>query len=269
MDRTFGLLPAPLIRAAGRLQFRLPFLAEPINFLGQLLTRGGVIQRGAGKGLRFNGRGCSPGYIAGTSEPLEQSLISKHLGPGKVFYDVGANAGFYAVIGARAVGTEGQVYAFEPLPALTARIRENAALNSMSHLAVIEAAISARDGHIALGVDSSLSMLNSIGGAVAAKEQVNVQTLRLDTFSADHRPPTLILIDIEGHEIQALEGALQTIATHKPILMIEVHYLGQTFVDFYERNLRPLGYEASTYEGQSLPKEAIRYHALIVPRGRQ
>jgi FkbM family methyltransferase len=265
MNTPFDLLPAPLIRAAGRLQFKFPFLSRPINFLGQLAARGGVIKRGAGKGLRFDGRGCSPGYIAGTSEPLEQSLILKYLLPGAVFYDVGANAGFYAIIGARSVGPTGQVYAFEPMPELANRVRQNANLNSMTNLEVVEAAVSSQDGSTTFGVQSSLSMLNSIGGAEASETKLTVQTLRLDTFSANHRPPTLILVDIEGDEIRALEGALQTIATHKPILMVEVHYLGQAFIEFFERSLRPLGYGALTYEGQSLPTEAVRYHALIVP----
>jgi FkbM family methyltransferase len=268
MNILFKLLPAPLIRAAGRLQFKLPFLAKPINFLGQLATRGSVIQRGAGKGLHFNGRGCLPGYIAGTSEPLEQSLLLKHLGPGGVFYDIGANAGFYAIIGARAVGPGGQVYAFEPMPQLADRVRENATLNSMSNLAVVQAAVSDKDGVTAFGVQSPLSGLGSIGRAGTTAEQVSVQTLRLDTFSAGHRPPTLILVDIEGDEIQALEGGMQTIATYYPILMVEVHYLGEAFVDFFERNLLPLGYQASTYEGQALrPEPSVRYHALLVPRG--
>jgi FkbM family methyltransferase len=267
MNTPFNLLPAPLIRAAGRLQFKFPFLAKPINFFGQLTTRGGVIQRGAGKGLRFNGRGCSPGYIAGTSEPLEQSLILKYLTPGAVFYDIGANAGFYAVIGARAVGRTGYVYAFEPMPALANRVRENANLNAMTNLAVVEAAVSSEDGAITFGVDSSLSMLNSIGSAGTARKQQSVQSLRLDTFSTDHRPPALILIDIEGGEIHALEGGLRTIETYHPVLMVEVHYHGKAFVDFFEQNLLPLGYQASTYDGQALPTEAIRYHALLIPKG--
>jgi FkbM family methyltransferase len=269
MNTPFKLLPAPLIRAAGRLQFKFPVLAKPINFLGQLATRGNVIQRGAGQGLRFNGRGCSPGYIAGTSEPLEQSLVMKYLAPGGVFYDIGANAGFYAVIGARAVGANGRVYAFEPMPELASRIRENATLNSMTNLETVEAAVSKEDGSATFGVQSPLSMLNSIGRSSAAKEQVKVRTLRLDSFSADHRPPTLILIDIEGDEIHALQGGLHTIETYRPVLMVEVHYVGEALIDFFERNLRPLGYKGSTYDGQPLPSEPIRYHALLVPTARQ
>src|SRR5258708_11709675 len=161
MTTLLRLVPARLIRAAGRLQFKVPFLAKPINFIGQKLASQGVILRGAGKGLRFNGRGCSPGYVAGTSHLLEQELLVKCLRPGAVFYDVGANAGFYAIIGARAVGPAGQVYAFEPMPKLVERIRENVALNSQTNVTVIEAAVSAQDGVTSFAPQTSLSILNS------------------------------------------------------------------------------------------------------------
>ncbi len=265
MTTLLRLVPAPLIRAAGRLQFKMPFLAKPINFIGQKLASQGVIQRGAGKGLRFNGRGCSPGYVAGTSHLLEQELLVKHLRPGAVFYDVGANAGFYAIIGARAVGTEGQVYAFEPMPRLVERIRENATLNSQTNVAVIEAAVSDRDGVVAFAAQGSLSMLSSIRAAGKVADTISVPSLRLDTFSLRNRPPDLILMDIEGDEVQALHGALQTISRSRPVLMIEIHYVGRAFVDFYERALKPLGYVGSTYDGKPLRTEKVHYHALLLP----
>jgi FkbM family methyltransferase len=262
------LLPAPVIRAAGRLQFKYPLLSKPINFAGKLLASKGVIQRGPGKGLRFDGTGCSPGYVAGTSEPLEQSLLSKYLTPGAVFYDVGANAGFYALIGAKIVGPTGLVYAFEPMPELANRVRRNALLNLMDNVMVVEGAVSNTDGTVSFGAQGSLSMLNSIRAADGGANQIAVRSLKLDTFCGENKPPSLVLIDIEGDEIQALEGALSTIENHRPILMVEVHYLGRLFIDFYEHHLSPLGYRASTYGGLPLKAEPIRYHALLLPRER-
>jgi FkbM family methyltransferase len=258
------LLPSPLIRATGRLQFKVPVLRKLINLVGHGLAREGVISRGAGKGLRFNARGCNPGYLAGTTEPLEQEILLKHSLLGGVFYDVGANAGFHAMIAARAVGPTGCVYAFEPTPTLAARLRDNAARNSFENVHVVEAAVSKIDGEINFGILSPLSVLNSVRTDQAA-DTVTVDSIRLDTFCADHRPPDLMLIDIEGSEIEALESGLQMIAQHCPVIMVEVHYLGQKFIDFVNRSLIPLRYTAMTYQGGALPIESIRYHALLVP----
>lgn len=150
------LLPSPVIRSVGDLQFKVPALRSLINLVGHSLAKEGVIQRGAGKGLRFNARGVNPGYLTGTSEPLEQELVLKHSPLGGVVYDLGANAGFYAMIAARAVGPSGCVYAFDPNPKAAARVRDNAARNFFEHVHVVEAAICAKDGKVKYNIQGPL-----------------------------------------------------------------------------------------------------------------
>ena len=257
-------VPAPLIRFAGRMQFRFPFLRGFVNFVGQSMAGKGTIQRGFGKGLLFDSRGCNPGYLAGTSEPLEQELVAKYSRPGAVVYDLGANAGFYAIIAAHSVGPEGAVYAFEPTPTLAQRIRENARSNGFANLHVIEMAVSGSDGAIRFGVSGPTSVINSIRAAESTTS-IEVGSVRLDTFCKTHPAPALLLIDIEGAELDALEGALGMIARHLPVIMVEVHWLGKGFIDFFERSLKPLGYVATTYEGKPLETGNTRYHALLLP----
>ena len=260
------LLPSPVIRAVGRLQFKAPVLRHLINLLGHGLAGEGVIQRGTGKGILFNARGCNPGYLAGTSEPLEQELLLRYCSLGGVVYDLGANAGFYAMIAARAVGPTGCVYAFEPTPALAVRLRDNATRNSFKNVQVVEAAVSAKDGQISFGIVGPLSVNNSVRTEQVA-ETLAVDSIRLDTFCPEHRPPDLLLIDIEGAEIEALESGLQMITQHRPVIMVEVHWLGQKFIDFFNRAFLPLRYRATTYQGGPLLCEDVRYHVLLVPDG--
>jgi hypothetical protein len=54
---------------------------------------------------------------------------------------------------------------------------------------------------------------------------------------------------MEGSEIEALESGLQMIAQHRPVIMVEVHWLGQKFIEFVNRALLPLQYTAMTYQG--------------------
>jgi FkbM family methyltransferase len=262
------LIPGFAFRAAWRLQFQLPFLKKLINLVGQaLVAEEGVIPRGMGKGLRFNGRGCNPGYLAGTSELLELEVLVRNCCLGGIVYDVGANCGYHAIIATRAVGPKGRVYAFEPMPMLAARIRDNAARNSFDNLRVIETAVSDIDGEISFGVVGPLSVINGMAmvGHPDTVDTVTVSSIRLDAFCVDHNRPDLLLIDVEGSEIKVLEGGLQMISQHRPVIMVEVHWLGQTFIDFFNQALRPLGYSAATYQGGPLCPETVRYHALLVP----
>jgi hypothetical protein len=87
------LLPAPFIRMAGRLWRNVPMLRGSIGLLGRTMAQEGRIAHGAGRGLWFNARGANPGYVAGTSEPLEQELVMKYLRPGAVVYNLGAKIG--------------------------------------------------------------------------------------------------------------------------------------------------------------------------------
>src|SRR5262245_32660483 len=92
-----SLLPASWIRAAGRLQFKLPVLgAVFVLFAREVLASKGVIRYAVGKGLRFDATGGQPGYLFGTAEPEEQTALAKYLRLRDVFYDIGANVGFFA-----------------------------------------------------------------------------------------------------------------------------------------------------------------------------
>jgi FkbM family methyltransferase len=199
----------------------------------------------------------------GTSEPVEQQVLAASLQPGDVFYDIGANAGFYAVIAARLVGDHGQVYAFEPTPELAERLKHNANLNGLSNLSVVEAAVCERSGSVRFA-SSDFHVGNSIA-LNPDSEWIDVKAIDLDSWAVGHPSPSVVMLDIEGSEIDALRGALGLISENLPILMVEVHWLGQRFIDFVESELAPLGYSASTYDGEPLPVEPQRYHALLRP----
>lgn len=250
---------------AGRLQFKFPILQFPLRKLASALTNGGpgAIRYGEGKGLIFNAEFCNPGFLLGTSEPLEQQMLAKLLKPGDVFYDVGANAGFYCVIAARLVGPEGKVYAFEPTPELADRVEENAGLNQFNHIEVIRVAVGDCDEEVKFGVGGGFSVSNSLNLATSESASITVSCITLDRFFLEHRAPTLILMDIEGAELKALHGAMECIRKHLPTIMVEVHWIGDPFLQFYESYLRPLGYVATTYDGQPLPEGNVRFHCLL------
>ena len=53
----------------------------------------------------------------GVWEPIEASFIRGRLKPGMTLLDIGANVGYFSILGARAVGPSGTVVAIEPEPA--------------------------------------------------------------------------------------------------------------------------------------------------------
>src|ERR1700687_2947568 len=65
--------------------------------------------------------------LLGEGEPRVQQAIEVYVHPGMTFYDLGANIGFFSLLGARLVGPEGRVVSFEADPVIAARLRENIA----------------------------------------------------------------------------------------------------------------------------------------------
>jgi len=124
------------------------------------------------------------GSIAfGNLETAVQEALVRHLGPGDVFYDIGANLGFFSLLAAHLVGLgEGHVYAFEPAPDNARAIRENAELNSIRNVAVIDKAVSARSGTGRLQIvdDQSWSKLEEYGEHPYTERLIDVELVAID-----------------------------------------------------------------------------------------
>jgi hypothetical protein len=88
------------------------------------------------------------GSIAGGNlESAVQEAMVRHLPHGAVFYDIGANLGFFSLLAAHLTGLgEGRVYAFEAAPDNAEAIRVNARLNRIENVEVIAKAVAARSG---------------------------------------------------------------------------------------------------------------------------
>lgn len=162
---------------------------------------------------------------------------------GKTVLDIGAHIGYHTLSFAQAVGKEGRVFSFEPNPFNRERLLKNSAENKdiSNRITVLGDAVSDKDGeetfvfgHKIENGSSSGSFLNRADTAwekSVYEEKIGfkktlVKTRSLDSMRSDgtvKNPPALIKIDVEGAEHFVLAGAMQTLATDRPMLLIEVH----------------------------------------------
>jgi FkbM family methyltransferase len=166
-------------------------------------------------------------YIRGTSELPVQNALAEVLSSGQVFYDVGANVGFFSLIAAKLVGDSGKVFAFEPLSENAEAMRRNARLNGMSNVTVVEAAVGSASGSGELHVtdwDGGSTLIKSALPHGNSECSRAVKVITLDDFVREnHVPlPSVIKIDVEGLEAEVLHGALETILVSRPTLIYEV-----------------------------------------------
>lgn len=264
-----SLLPPNVLRFVGRLQFKVPFLRPFIQAAARRFAAAdGVIRHGVGAGLRFNATGSAVGYLLGTSEIEEQELLARLLKPGDTFYDIGANVGFYSTISARLVGPNGHVYAFEPYGPSAEMAKRNAHLNNFSNVTVIQAAVGSEEGDVHLDTHTGQLSTHYRIARDNSRSTLEVPVTSIDLYAKRHKlhGPNVVMIDVEGGEIDVLRGMLTTLRSYRPIVMCEVHWTGDAFKRLVVGHLAELGYVASTYEGSPLPTMTSRYHALLQPR---
>src|SRR5712691_602322 len=133
--RVAGVMPISIIEWVSRTGARFPWLKRRLNWYRDTLrNQEETIQRGAGKGLRFNAGPSNIGFILGNADPDVQNALQTLVHPGDVIYDVGANVGFFTVIAARLTGPSGRVVAFEPIDENRHVLEANARSNGFSQV---------------------------------------------------------------------------------------------------------------------------------------
>lgn len=220
------------------------------------------ISRGPMAGMRWRRRNCLPfWYHLGIYEPETSRFLAAHLRPGDTFWDIGANAGYHTLMGARAVGARGRVVAVEPDPGTCEILREQLALNGIGHCTVVQAAVADRTGSVRLVQRASDPRGNALqeidNPAIDNKvgNLVEVLSLTLADLAARHPLPRLIKMDVEGAEVLALPGgrALLCGPGRPERLLVAVH--GDDVRDFCRAFLLEMGYtleEAPELDAHSL-----------------
>jgi FkbM family methyltransferase len=137
--------------------------------------------------------------------------IWRLLEAGELAVDVGANIGYMTSIMAARVGTCGSVIAFEPHPDLFLILESNIFRWHSFDLERVKSyriALSNRIGVGALKVpddfelNRGLASLNESG----AGDDIRVEVGRLENYIGDRQDVALLKVDVEGHELQVLQG---------------------------------------------------------------
>ena len=151
-------------------------------------------------------------------EPVVQLAVRDHVRPGDIAFDVGANAGAFALQMSRQAGPRGVVCAFEASPRIIGRTQHNLLAAACHNTTLYHRAIWHRSGDfvsIAHGSHLNDRVEEGAGG-------IPVPTLALDDFiAATGLQPSFIKMDIEGAELDALRGSARLIAEGRPIMALE------------------------------------------------
>ena len=150
------------------------------------------------------------------------------LKPGDVAWDVGANTGFYSLLMGALVGDSGRVIGLEPNRSVFEQFQRN--VSGDATVTPLCKGLSNRNGTACFVSPAGFSPVGCIGAGVLNGSDATVTTIEIvrgdDLIGASKLPqPTFLKIDVEGHELEAIEG-LQTVLAHPQCkaVLVEVHF---------------------------------------------
>lgn len=163
----------------------------------------------------------APTVVAGRPyEPEVRHVLARLRDLDPVFVDCGANHGYWSILASGPALRYGRVLALEASPRTFRALARNAALNG-ERFALRHAAVAARSGERVRLVAEAHHAVTRIPVAGEIADGPEVTTITIDDALAERgwtRGPYLLKLDVEGHEIPAVDGAREVCAQDHAIV---------------------------------------------------
>jgi FkbM family methyltransferase len=187
--------------------------------------------------------------------PLIRLLQSQNTSAWTCF-DVGANVGAITLALAKLTGPGGKVYSFEPGPPNLRRLRDNLNLNPelAERVVMIATGVGRAPGELCWAEEKG-----NPGNALLGKSGTHeIKIITLDDFVRERAISKLdfVKIDVEGMELDVMQGAAETLRRFHPMLYFETlpRYTetgsGATFADIHDFLVKELGYTLHRIDSQ-------------------
>ena len=168
--------------------------------------------------VKASTKGIEPGLIRHLKRVIRDTGKTSYN-----FFDIGANYGFVSLALRAGDPNISQVVMFEPHPRLHGLLEESISLNQFRNVKVEHLAVGDQVGKIKVNIyenTANVLTLNENTGRGA----VDVDQMPIDKYVADTGiQPDFIKIDVDGYEINVLNGMRNTIAACRPVIVVETN----------------------------------------------
>lgn len=161
-------------------------------------------------------------FSNGTYEEGTVDQLKKLLQPGNTFLDIGANIGWMSLVGSKAVGANGKVFAIEANPNTLPILQHNLALNNATNVEVFGIAVSDQPGEALLFENWNVNRGGASLLSQDGEQGIEVKVETLDRLFAPETSLHVVKIDVEGLEPQVITGGREWFSTQKPVFIFEI-----------------------------------------------
>jgi FkbM family methyltransferase len=191
-------------------------------------------------------------FFNGGYEKDSVKKLNELLPQGGVFFDLGANIGMYSLNLCRKAKA---VFAFEATKRTYDKLNKTIEGNGIKNIHLSFNAVDDKDDKevsIFFGDGASGTENNGANSMHKGREEANkVRTIRLDTYIEREGISNIdiIKIDIEGNELYALRGGIESIKKFRPIIFCEINprlnvQAGYSAKELWDFIIKELRYEA-------------------------
>lgn len=174
----------------------------------------------------WHGAGVTLFYAVRELYEPELTYLAQFLRPGETLVDAGANCGLFTVAGARIVGPNGRVLAFEPGPTVLPMLGRNVDQNGLSNVTIHRLGLGAEAGKVRLYQHphgASSATLGCVPGSDTPSVEIEIDTLDATLARLGVERVHTIKMDVEGAEELILRGASGLLAKQRPRILFEIN----------------------------------------------
>jgi FkbM family methyltransferase len=155
-------------------------------------------------------------------EALEIELIKKEICLNDFVIDVGAHIGYHTLNMAKCVGENGKVFSFEPEPDNFCMLKKNVEVNHYSNVITENKAVGITNGKSILYTSQTHSGIHRMYPSKSCQKQIEINSVKLDDYFKKNNlldKIKLIKIDVEGAELNVLQGSKEILSKSKNLLI--------------------------------------------------
>ena len=176
-------------------------------------------------------------FLKQKEKTLIKDLLTE-IKPNDNFWDVGANIGIFSLLASKKI-TNGEILAIEPYQPNIKSLKKNKQKNkTKTNIKIIKKALSNTNTQTNFQTPKKPQQGYQLGGITPNKntnknttnnnknqKTTKVQTIKADTLTQkNHKPPTIIKIDVEGATPLVIQGMKNILKNQKPrIIHTEIH----------------------------------------------
>lgn len=200
------------------------------------------------------------------------SVMVNHLEPGSIIIDGGANSGFFSVpVGNWTRGRDIRVLAFEPQRCICHALAGTVLLNKLDHVLVYNQALGSQPGwcrHQAVDYGQPRDFGMVTVEAVMEDHRDYLDTAQCEMVTIDGLAlPRLdfLKLDVEGHEVAALQGGRNMIGQHRPWIWIEYFIIGAAAIQNELAYLPDYDFYAMDHQNMlCAPRERVQRSGITI-----